>query len=183
MSNFSENLAPRRPCRRIQAPQATAASKEAICKDLVPGQRTAGLKPLRQGDALVSCRPDRLGRDTRHLLIVGKELAGGGISLQCAKKPGEIRQRIAQLCPLSTPRRHVRPREHATAPGILDAERPAQAQSRRWAEFEPERIREPARAGGETARTTWSVRVCGKWRVAFRFEDGETVDANLIDYH
>ena len=107
MSNFSENLAPWRPCRRIQAPQATAASKEAICKDLVPGQRTAGLKPLRQGDAVVSCRPDRLGRDTRHLLIVGKELAGGGTSLQSAKKPGGIRQRFAQLCPLSTPRRHV----------------------------------------------------------------------------
>ena len=52
-----------------------------------------------------------------------------------------------------------------------------------WAEFEPERIREPARAGGETARTMWSVRVCGNWRVAFRLEDRETVDVNQIDYH
>ena len=52
-----------------------------------------------------------------------------------------------------------------------------------WAEFEPERIRGPARAGGETTHTTWSVRVCGDWRMAFRFEDRETVDVNLIDYH
>ena len=29
----------------------------------------------------------------------------------------------------------------------------------------------------------WSVRVSGNWRVVFRFEDGEAVDVNLIDYH
>ena len=29
----------------------------------------------------------------------------------------------------------------------------------------------------------WSVRVSGNWRVAFRFEDGEVVDVDLIDYH
>ena len=52
-----------------------------------------------------------------------------------------------------------------------------------WAEFKPERVRRPAWAGGEAARTMWSVRVCGNWRVAFRFEDGETMDAILIDYH
>ena len=30
---------------------------------------------------------------------------------------------------------------------------------------------------------TWSVRVTGNWRVVFRFEDGEAVDIDLIDYH
>ena len=29
----------------------------------------------------------------------------------------------------------------------------------------------------------WSVRVSGNWRVVFRFEDGEAVDADLIDDH
>ena len=29
----------------------------------------------------------------------------------------------------------------------------------------------------------WSVRVSGNWRVVFRFEDGEAVDVDLIDYH
>lgn len=29
----------------------------------------------------------------------------------------------------------------------------------------------------------WSVRVAGNWRIVFRFEDGEAVDVNLIDYH
>ncbi len=29
----------------------------------------------------------------------------------------------------------------------------------------------------------WSVRVSGIWRVVFRFEDGEAVDVDLIDYH
>ena len=29
----------------------------------------------------------------------------------------------------------------------------------------------------------WSVRVSGNWRVVFRFEDGEAVAADLIDYH
>ena len=29
----------------------------------------------------------------------------------------------------------------------------------------------------------WSVRVTGNWRVVFRFEDGEAVDVDLIDYH
>jgi len=29
----------------------------------------------------------------------------------------------------------------------------------------------------------WSVRVSGNWRVAFRFEDGEAVAVDLIDYH
>ncbi len=29
----------------------------------------------------------------------------------------------------------------------------------------------------------WSVRVTGNWRVVFRFEDGEVVDVDLIDYH
>ena len=29
----------------------------------------------------------------------------------------------------------------------------------------------------------WSVRVSGNWRVVFRFEDGEAVDVDLLDYH
>ena len=29
----------------------------------------------------------------------------------------------------------------------------------------------------------WGVRVSGNWRVVFRFEDGEVVDVDLIDYH
>ena len=29
----------------------------------------------------------------------------------------------------------------------------------------------------------WSVRVSGNRRVVFRFEDGEAVDVELIDYH
>ena len=29
----------------------------------------------------------------------------------------------------------------------------------------------------------WSVRVSGNWRVVFRFEDGEVVDVDLIDYN
>jgi len=29
----------------------------------------------------------------------------------------------------------------------------------------------------------WSVRASGNWRVVFRFEDGEAVDVDLIDYH
>lgn len=28
-----------------------------------------------------------------------------------------------------------------------------------------------------------SVRVSGNWRVVFRFEDGEAVDVDLVDYH
>ena len=38
----------------------------------------------------------------------------------------------------------------------------------------------PSRA---TAPAQWSVRVSGNWRVVFRFEDGEAVDVDLIDYH
>ena len=29
----------------------------------------------------------------------------------------------------------------------------------------------------------WSVRVSGNWRVVFRFEEGEAVDIDLVDYH
>ena len=29
----------------------------------------------------------------------------------------------------------------------------------------------------------WSVHVSGNWRIVFRFEDGEAVDIDLIDYH
>lgn len=29
----------------------------------------------------------------------------------------------------------------------------------------------------------WSVSVSGKWRVIFRFEEGEAKDVDLVDYH
>lgn len=29
----------------------------------------------------------------------------------------------------------------------------------------------------------WNVRVSGNWRVVFRFEDGEAVEVDLIDFH
>ena len=29
----------------------------------------------------------------------------------------------------------------------------------------------------------WSIRVSGNWRVVFRFENGEVVDVDLMDYH
>lgn len=35
--------------------------------------------------------------------------------------------------------------------------------------------------GGLAGR--WSARVNNNWRVTFRFEDGEAVDVDLVDYH
>ena len=32
-------------------------------------------------------------------------------------------------------------------------------------------------------RGQWSGRVSGNWRIVFRFQDGEAVDIDLIDYH
>ena len=32
-------------------------------------------------------------------------------------------------------------------------------------------------------RASGASRVSGNWRVVFRFEDGEAVDVDLIDYH
>ena len=32
-------------------------------------------------------------------------------------------------------------------------------------------------------RGYWSVSVSGNWRIVFRFEGGEAVDVQLIDYH
>jgi proteic killer suppression protein len=29
----------------------------------------------------------------------------------------------------------------------------------------------------------WSVTVSGNWQVVFRFEDGETLDVDYLDYH
>jgi proteic killer suppression protein len=29
----------------------------------------------------------------------------------------------------------------------------------------------------------WSVTVSGNWRIIFRFEDGDALDVDLIDYH
>ncbi len=29
----------------------------------------------------------------------------------------------------------------------------------------------------------WSVWVNGNWRIVFRFEDGEALDVDLVDYH
>jgi len=32
-------------------------------------------------------------------------------------------------------------------------------------------------------RGQWSVRVSGNWRIVFRFDRGEAVDVDLMDYH
>ena len=32
-------------------------------------------------------------------------------------------------------------------------------------------------------RGQWSVHVSANWRIVFRFQDGEAVDIDLIDYH
>lgn len=29
----------------------------------------------------------------------------------------------------------------------------------------------------------WSIRVSANWRIVFRFENGEPVDVDLVDYH
>ena len=29
----------------------------------------------------------------------------------------------------------------------------------------------------------WSVRVSGNWRIVFRFDAGEAIDVDLVDYH
>ena len=29
----------------------------------------------------------------------------------------------------------------------------------------------------------WSVRVSGNWRVVFRFEGGDAIEVDLVDYH
>ena len=29
----------------------------------------------------------------------------------------------------------------------------------------------------------WSLRVSGNWRIVFRFDEGEPVDVDLVDYH
>ena len=29
----------------------------------------------------------------------------------------------------------------------------------------------------------WSVRVSGNWRIVFRFDSGEAVDVDFVDYH
>lgn len=52
-----------------------------------------------------------------------------------------------------------------------------------------ERIEEPDIPGYRLHLLTgnlkdfWSVRVTGNWRIVFRFENGETSDVDLTDYH
>jgi len=36
---------------------------------------------------------------------------------------------------------------------------------------------------GGDLRGFWSMKVTGNWRVIFRFEDGDAIDVDLIDYH
>ncbi|MDE0678971.1 MAG: type II toxin-antitoxin system RelE/ParE family toxin [Gammaproteobacteria bacterium] len=52
---------------------------------------------------------------------------------------------------------------------------------------EPEDARLPgfrlhSLAGGRLAGM-WSIRVTANWRIVFRFESGEAVDIDLVDYH
>jgi len=35
----------------------------------------------------------------------------------------------------------------------------------------------------QARRGFWSITVRGKWRVIFRFEDGQALDIDLVDYH
>lgn len=32
-------------------------------------------------------------------------------------------------------------------------------------------------------RGTWSIRINDQWRLCFRFEDGEALDVEIVDYH
>jgi proteic killer suppression protein len=32
-------------------------------------------------------------------------------------------------------------------------------------------------------RGLWSISISGNWRMVFRFEDGDALDVDLIDYH
>lgn len=32
-------------------------------------------------------------------------------------------------------------------------------------------------------RGYWSVTISGNWRITFRFEQGDAVDVDLVDYH
>ena len=32
-------------------------------------------------------------------------------------------------------------------------------------------------------RGVWSITISGNWRIVFRFEDGDALDVDLIDYH
>jgi len=32
-------------------------------------------------------------------------------------------------------------------------------------------------------RGFWAVSVSGSWRIVFRFQDGEAIDVDLVDYH
>lgn len=36
---------------------------------------------------------------------------------------------------------------------------------------------------GGTLQGYWSVRVTGNWRIIFRFEEGNVLDVDLVDYH
>lgn len=29
----------------------------------------------------------------------------------------------------------------------------------------------------------WSIRINGQWRICFRFEDGDALDVEIVDYH
>jgi len=34
-----------------------------------------------------------------------------------------------------------------------------------------------------TRKDQWSIRINDQWRVCFRFEDGNTFDVEIVDYH
>ena len=37
--------------------------------------------------------------------------------------------------------------------------------------------------GKEPRRGQWSIRVNSQWRVCFRFENGDMLDVEIVDYH
>lgn len=47
--------------------------------------------------------------------------------------------------------------------------------------------RTPTTSAGYCGRSrnpsTWAIKVSGNWRIVFRFEDGEAVDVDFVDYH
>lgn len=46
--------------------------------------------------------------------------------------------------------------------------------------FPPSNRLEPLKG---SRRGQWSVRISDQWRICFRFEDGDALDVEIVDYH
>ena len=71
--------------------------------------------------------------------------------------------------------------EHTTTPPMWVPDTGRLQEARQPGEAAGPRFRLHPLMGCRTGQ--WSVRVAGHWRVVFRFEDGDAVDVDLIDYH